>query len=65
MSFRTPLFNQSVKNNILRDLEGEILWGLFWLEKWGRDLEKSRIIANKNETQEMVFRKSTIKRFAQ
>ena len=29
LSFRTPLFNQSVKNNILRDLEGEILWGLF------------------------------------
>lgn len=30
MSFRTPLFNQSVKNNILRDLEGEILRGLFF-----------------------------------
>ena len=29
LSFRTPLFNEGVKNNILRDLEGEILWGLF------------------------------------
>ena len=72
MSFRTPLFNEGVKNNILRDIEGEILRGLFLLEKWGETLKtaglspiKFRVIWVENETQEMVFRKSTIKRFAQ
>ena len=47
MSFRTPLFNRSVKINILRDLEGEILWGLFLLEKVEETLENSWIITNK------------------
>lgn len=46
MSFRTPLFNRSVKINILRDLEGEILWGLFLLGKLGETLKNSRIISN-------------------
>ena len=44
MSFRTPLFNRSVKNNILRDLEGEILWGLFLLEKAGESLKTAELV---------------------
>ena len=44
MSFRTPLFNQSVKNNILRDLEGEILRGVFLLEKWGETLKTAELV---------------------
>ena len=44
MSFRTLLFNRSVKNNILRDLEGEILRGLFLLEKAGEALKTAGLL---------------------
>ena len=44
MSFRTPLFNRSVKINILRDLEGEILRGVFLLEKWGETLKTAELV---------------------